>query len=113
MPLSTTYTLQINGSNVHVTLKRMSIAFACKIKSTGEVTLSAPLGTSKAHISEFVRSKADWIRTQQAKQVDSPAARAERASREVNRAMAHSGGGMCSAAGCRMGAHSGRARAEA
>ena len=54
----TTYTLQVNGSDVHVTLKR------------------------KARISEFVRSKADWIRTQQAKQVDSPAARAERASRE-------------------------------
>ena len=53
-----------------------------QVKSTGEVTLSAPLGTSKARISEFVRSKADWIRIQQAKQVDSPAARAERASRE-------------------------------
>lgn len=81
MPLSTTYTLQINGSNVHVTLKRMK-SIRLQVKSTGEVTLSAPLGTSKARISEFVRSKADWIRTQQAKQVDSPAARAERASRE-------------------------------
>lgn len=81
MPSSTTYTLQVNGSSVHVTLKRMK-SIRLQVKSTGEVTLSAPLGTSKARISEFVRSKADWIRIQQAKQVDSPAARAERASRE-------------------------------
>lgn len=81
MPSFTTYTLQVNGNDVHVTLKRMK-SIRLQVKSTGEVTLSAPLGTSKARISEFVRSKADWIRTQQAKQVDSPAARAERASRE-------------------------------
>lgn len=63
----TTYTLQVNGSDVHVTLKRMK-SIRLQVKSMGEVTLSAPLGTSKARISEFVRSKADWIRTQQAKQ---------------------------------------------
>lgn len=49
MPLSTTYTLQINGSNVHVTLKRMK-SIRLQVKSTGEVTLSAPLGTSKARM---------------------------------------------------------------
>lgn len=77
----TTYILQVNGSDVHVTLKRMK-SIRLQVKPTGEVTLSAPLGTSKARISEFVRSKADWIRAQQVKQIDSPAARAERASRE-------------------------------
>ncbi len=77
----TTYTLQVNGSSVHVTLKRMK-SIRLHVKPTGEVTLSAPLGTSKACLGEFVRSKADWIRAQQAKQIDSPAARAERASRE-------------------------------
>lgn len=81
MPSSTTYTLQVNGSSVHVTLKRMK-SIRLHVKPTGEVTLSAPLGTSKACLGEFVRSKADWIRAQQAKQIDSPAARAERASRE-------------------------------
>lgn len=81
MSPSATYTLQVNGSNVHVTLKRMK-SIRLHVKPTGEVTLSAPLGTSKTRISEFVRSKADWIRAQQEKQVDSPAARAERASRE-------------------------------
>ena len=81
MSPSATYTLQVNGSNVHVTLKRMK-SIRLHVKPTGEVTLSAPLGTSKTCISEFVRSKADWIRAQQEKQVDSPAARAERASRE-------------------------------
>lgn len=60
MPSSATYTLQVNGSNVHVTLKRMK-SIRLHVKPTGEVTLSAPLGTSKARISEFVRSKADWI----------------------------------------------------
>ena len=81
MPSSTTYTLQVNGSSVHVTLKRMK-SIRLHVKPTGEVTLSAPLGTSKACLGEFVRSKADWIRAQQAKQIDSPGARAERASRE-------------------------------
>ena len=72
MPSSTTYTPQINGSSVHVTLKRMK-SIRLHVKPTGEVTLSAPLGTSKACLGEFVRSKADWIRAQQAKQIDSPA----------------------------------------
>ena len=69
MSPSATYTLQVNGSNVHVTLKRMK-SIRLHVKPTGEVTLSAPLGTSKTCISEFVRSKADWIRAQQEKQVD-------------------------------------------
>ena len=37
----TTYTLQVNGSDVHVTLKRMK-SIRLQVKSTGEVTLSAP-----------------------------------------------------------------------
>ena len=81
MPSSTTYTLQVNGSSVHVTLKRMK-SIRLQVKPTGEVTLS-PYWTPTANcLGEFVRSKADWIRAQQAKQIDSPAARAERASRE-------------------------------
>lgn len=55
MPSFATYTLQVNGSNVHVTLKRMK-SIRLHVKPTGEVTLSAPLGTSKTRISEFVRS---------------------------------------------------------
>ena len=81
MSASTTYILQVNGSDVRVTLKRMK-SIRLHVKPTGEVTLSAPLGTSKTRISEFIRSRADWIRAQQAKQVDSPAARAERATKQ-------------------------------
>ena len=81
MSASTTYILQVNGSDVQVTLKRMK-SIRLHVKPTGEVTLSAPLGTSKTHISEFIRSRADWICAQQAKQVDSPAARAERATKQ-------------------------------
>lgn len=81
MSASTTYILQANGSDVRVTLKRMK-SIRLHVKPTGEVTLSAPLGTSKTRISEFIRSRADWIRVQQAKQVDSPAARAERATKQ-------------------------------
>ena len=80
MPVSTTYILHVNGSDVRVTLKRMK-SIRLHVKPTGEVTLSAPLGTSKARVNEFVRSKTDWIRAQQAKQADSPAARAEKASK--------------------------------
>ena len=81
MSASTTYILQVNGSDVQVTLKRMK-SIRLHVKPTGEVTLSAPLGTSKTRISEFIRSRADWIRAQQAKQVDSPVARAERATKQ-------------------------------
>lgn len=81
MSASTTYILQVNGSDVQVTLKRMK-SIRLHVKPTGEVTLSAPLGTSKTRISEFIRSRADWIYAQQAKQVDSPAARAERATKQ-------------------------------
>ena len=52
----TTYTLQVNGNDVHVTLKRMK-SIRLQVKPTGEVTLSAPLGTSKARISGFGPSK--------------------------------------------------------
>ncbi len=81
MSASTTYILQVNGSDVQVTLKRMK-SIRLHVKPTGEVTLSAPLGTSKTRISEFIRSRVDWICAQQAKQVDSPAARAERATKQ-------------------------------
>lgn len=81
MSASTTYILQVNGSDVQVTLKRMK-SIRLHVKPTGEVTLSAPLGTSKTRISEFIRSRADLICAQQAKQVDSPAARAERATKQ-------------------------------
>ena len=81
MSASTTYILQVNGSDVQVTLKRMK-SIRLHVKPTGEVTLSAPLGTSKTRISEFIRLRADWICAQQAKQVDSPAARAERATKQ-------------------------------
>lgn len=81
MSASTTYILQVNGSDVQVTLKRMK-SIRLHVKPTGEATLSAPLGTSKTRISEFIRSRADWICAQQAKQVDSPAARAERATKQ-------------------------------
>lgn len=81
MSASTTYILQVNGSDVRVALKRMK-SIRLHVKPTGEMTLSAPLGTSKTRISEFIRSRADWICAQQAKQIDSPAARAERATKQ-------------------------------
>lgn len=81
MPNSSTYTLQVDGIAVHVTLKRMK-RIRLHVRPSGEVTLSAPYGTSQAHIRSFVSAKAEWVRKQQAAQTDSPAARAERASKQ-------------------------------
>ena len=46
MSASTTYILQVNGSDVQVTLKRMK-SIRLHVKPTGEVTLFAPLAPVK------------------------------------------------------------------
>ena len=81
MSASSTYTLHVDGIAVHVTLKRMK-SIRLHVKPTGQVTLSAPCGTSQARISSFVSSKAEWVRQQQAALAGSPSARAERASKQ-------------------------------
>ena len=81
MPNSSTYILQVDGIAVHVTLKRMK-SIRLHVHPTGEVTLSAPYGTSQERIRSFVSAKAEWVRQQQAAQAESPAARAERASKQ-------------------------------
>lgn len=81
MPNSSTYTLQVEGLAVHVTLKRMK-SIRLHVKPTGEATLSAPYGTSQARIRSFVSSKAEWVRRQQRLLADSPTAQAERASKQ-------------------------------
>ena len=80
MPSSFTYALRVDDVSVRVTLKRMK-SIRLHVKPTGEVALSAPYGTSEARIRSFVSSKLEWVRRQQKELADSPAARAERASK--------------------------------
>ena len=81
MPSSTGYTIVVDGISVRVVLKRMK-SIRLRVAPTGEVSVSAPYGTGESRIRSFVSSKLGWIRRQQAQQANSPAARAERASKQ-------------------------------
>ncbi len=78
---ATKYVLDVDGIAVHVSLKRMK-SIRLHVKPTGEVTLSAPYGTSQKRLREFVASKSAWVAAQQHKYANTPAARAENASKE-------------------------------
>ncbi len=76
---SQSFSMQVDGIDVQVTLKRMK-SIRLHVKPTGVVTLSAPFGTRKETLRSFVSQKAGWIRKQKAEYADSPAAMAECAS---------------------------------
>ena len=76
---SQSFSMQVDGIDVQVTLKRMK-SIRLQVKPTGVVTLSAPFGTSKETLRSFVSRKAAWISKQQAEYANSPAAMAECAS---------------------------------
>ncbi len=73
------FSMQVDGIDVQVTLKRMK-SIRLHVKPTGVVTLSAPFGTPKETLHSFVSRKSGWIRKQKAEYADSPAAMAEHAS---------------------------------
>lgn len=74
--------LYIEGITISVTRKRMKTV-RLKVKAPlGDVCISAPLQVSDDELHEFVTSRINWIRKQQARIADSPSARAETASKE-------------------------------
>ncbi len=73
------FSMQVEGIDVRVTLKRMK-SIRLHVKPTGLVTLSAPIGTCKETLRSFVSQKSAWIRKQKAEYAHSPAALAEDAS---------------------------------
>lgn len=76
---SQSFSMQVDGIDVQVTLKRMK-SIRLHVKPTGVVTLSAPFGARKETLRSFVSRKSAWIRKQQAEYSNSPAAMAECAS---------------------------------
>lgn len=81
MPSSVGYTIVVEDVPVCVVLKHMK-SIRLRVSPTGQVSVSAPYGTSEARIRSFVSSKLGWVRQQQAAQANSPAARAERATKQ-------------------------------
>jgi predicted metal-dependent hydrolase len=77
---ATKYALDVDGIAIHVTLKRMK-SIRLHVKPSGEITLSAPCGTSQKRLREFVAARMDWIRRQQEKYANSPAAIADQATK--------------------------------